>query len=947
MCSGQRLLYAEMLIIAFSLIICSAARQLLLDLASNAGINGLIVIPSVIHGASGSGKTLVLSSIIGEANIESGSVYVPKILATPTSTQWMIPGAIAFVAQTPWLENATIRDNILFGLPHQGRRYQEAIEASALPEDLAIFPDGDMTEVGARGINLSGGQRWRMSLARAFYSRASILILDDIFSAVDTHVGKHILEKGLTGSICHGRTRILATHHTALCFPKASYIVELRDGSNTNHINAHGRRKEYRRNSDDHIEDRDKDHAFLPVELSANTSSSSKSMDDQGAEHPSVQRNPSQDVGAREGHLSVPQCKNGQDPDQRTKIDEGNQAEIYSDPQKSPLKPRKFVEEEFREHGDVRWAIYRKYLGASGGLWLWLPALVAIAASQLAILGRGWWMKVWTGTDGQASDPSVGPSKLGFFLAVYIIISLAAALLEILKCYLVYIGGLRASETLFSDLINRVLHAQTRWLDTVPLGRVLNRFTADFNSVDSKVPAENHALLSAVMSLVCVFIAGLLLSPFMAGPYLVLLAMSVYYTVQYIGAARELRRLEATARSPILDLFGNSMLGLDTIRAFGRSGDFTARMYARIDDWSKSTWAFWLITQWMSFRMGLMGTLFTVNVAIAIVVSDRVDAPLAGFALIFALNYSKGMEDTIKRSAAFQFNMNAIERIVEFSDMEIEDQTGHEPPASWPSNGRVEFENLEVGYTAELPPVLREFSAQIEPHQRIGVVGRTGAGKSSLTLALFRCLEARKGSITIDGIDISTLKLKQLRSRMTLIPQDPVLFSGNVRSNLDPFGQYTDAELCESLRHVHLSGDEIKSGVSKATSTFLDIDSPVHDGGQNLSQGQRQLLCLARACLTKSKIMVLDEATSAVDMATDKLIQVSLREQFAESTLIVIAHRLRTVADFDRILVMSEGRVEEFGSPEELMKRQGAFYRMILSDCNTQDSRDEDGSNAI
>ncbi|KAK4694272.1 hypothetical protein P7C71_g3282, partial [Lecanoromycetidae sp. Uapishka_2] len=438
------------------------------------------------------------------------------------------------------------------------------------------------------------------------------------------------------------------------------------------------------------------------------------------------------------------------------------------------------------------------------------------------------------------------------------------------------------------------------------------------------------------MSLVIVFIAGLLLSPYMAIPYLVLLALCIYYTLQYIGAAREIRRLDATARSPILDLFGNSMLGLDTIRAFDKSRDYTARMYDRIDNWSQSTWAFWLITQWMSFRMGLMGTLFTVSVAVAIVLLQDVDASLAGFVLIFALNYSKGMEDTIKRSAKFQFNMNSIERIVEFSEIETEDQGGDDVPASWPSEGRIEIRNLEIGYAPDLPPVLHDFSLAIGPGQRVGVVGRTGAGKSSLTLALFRCLEARTGTIKIDGIDISYIKLEHLRSRMTLIPQDPVLFSGTVRSNLDPLNQFSDHELYESLRRVHLIGTPntsiaLAEGTETDSNPFANINSRIHQGGQNLSQGQRQLLCLARATLIKAKVLVLDEATSAVDMATDDLIQRSIREHFAQSTLIVIAHRLRTVADFDRIVVMSEGRIEEVGSPKELWDRRGTFWGMLSS----------------
>ena len=842
---------------------------------------------SVIHGASGSGKSLLLSAIVGEADIDRGEIIMPRS-KLPSATTWLIAGAIAFVAQTPWLENATIKSNILFGLPYRAKRYHESIEASALTADLAILPDGDMTEIGARGVNLSGGQRMRVSLARALYSRATILVLDDIFSSVDSHIALHIHERGLTGPICRGRTTILATHHINLCQHSAASVIYLEDGVATSEEKS----------------PLEADKLSLPRQNFEGEDAASL-VGLQGQMQQNEER--INDV-----------MKNGDPPAQ------------------------KFVADETRELGHVRWAIYRTYLRASGGFWLWIPAVVAIAASQLALLFRGWWMKLWTEvTDSSTSTPSSKSSRLSFFLIMYVLISFAAALLEILKCFIVYAGGLRASEKLFSGLIYRVLRARMRWIDTVPLGRIMNRFTADFNAVDSKVPAENHALLSAIMSLLCVFIAGLTLSPYMTIPYAILLSISIYYALQYVGSAREIRRLEATARSPILDLFGNSILGLDTIRAFGKVEDYTSRMFDHIDDWSKSTWAFWLVTQWMSFRMGLIGTFFVSSVAVAIVILRHVDASLAGFVLLLALNFSKGLEDAIRRSAAFQFNMNSIERIAEFTDMETEAQGGQEPPNSWPSNGRVNIENLDVGYTPELPLVLRDININIEPCERIGVVGRTGAGKSSLTLALFRFLEARSGRIKIDGIDIAQIKLQNLRQKMTLIPQDPVLSSGSIRESLDPFGQYTDEELHESLKRAHLNnptglGIDISAVPSQqqpspVRNIFKDLNFRINGGGQNLSQGQRQLMCLARACLTRSKIVVLDEATSAVDMATDELIQKSIRKHFSQSTMIVIAHRLRTVADFDKILVMSEGKVKEFGAPTELINRKGEFWSMVQS----------------
>lgn len=339
----------------------------------------------------------------------------------------------------------------------------------------------------------------------------------------------------------------------------------------------------------------------------------------------------------------------------------------------------------------------------------------------------------------------------------------------------------------------------------------------------------------------------------------------------------------------------------------------------------------------MSFRLNIIGAFFAIFVAVVIVSTD-IDAPLAGFALGFALQYTSAIIATISSYANLEMDMNAVERVIEYSRLPTEDQGGDSPPAAWPTEGRLKVDNLVSGYALDLPPVLRGLSFQVEKNQRVGVVGRTGAGKSSLTLALFRFLEARQGSIHIDGIDISKINLHDLRSRLAIIPQDPVLFSGTIRSNLDAFDEHSDAELRDALERVqlirgtgHLSLDGISEAPGNGTNTdiFNSLSSKISEGGLNLSQGQRQLLCLARAIVSRPKIMVLDEATSAVDMATDVLIQRSIREEFGDSTLLVIAHRLSTIADFDRILVMSEGQAIEYDSPRQLLLKQGLFWEMV------------------
>ena len=373
-------------------------------------------------------------------------------------------------------------------------------------------------------------------------------------------------------------------------------------------------------------------------------------------------------------------------------------------------------------------------------------------------------------------------------------------------------------------------------------------------------------------------------------------------------------------------------------------------MYSKIDNHSRAFWHMWLFNRWMGFRLNVIGAMFAVSVASIIVFTRSIDAALAGFALAFALQYTNAVIWVLRSYANLEMDMNSTERIIEYSRLATEDQSGAAAPAAWPTEGRLEVDGLVAGYASDLPPVLKGLSFTAGKGQRVGVVGRTGAGKSSLTLALFRFLEAREGSILIDGIDVSKIKLHDLRSRLAIIPQDPVLFSGTVRSNLDAFDEHTDAELRDALERVHLikatglasrdetpeasaSGSATPTVVATDTNTniFNSLSSRISEGGLNLSQGERQLLCLARAIVSRPKIMVLDEATSAVDMATDVLIQRSIREEFGDSTLLVIAHRLSTIADFDRILVMSDGRAVEFGSPKDLWEDKGVFYEMVGS----------------
>lgn len=473
--------------------------------------------------------------------------------------------------------------------------------------------------------------------------------------------------------------------------------------------------------------------------------------------------------------------------------------------------------------------------------------------------------------------------------------------------------------------------------------------------IDSRIGYELGFLVSQILDVCGIMVAGILVSPLVIVFASILLIICLKLSLTYLAGAREIKRLESTAKSPIFEQFGSSLAGLVTIRAFTKSEAFIDIIYGKINAHAQAWWTMWLFNRWLGIRMNLVGAIFSTLTASLVVFLPGISASLAGFALSFALQCNTAIAFALRQYANIELNMNATERVIEYSKIELENQGGADAPAAWPTEGRLEVNDLVVGYAPDLPPVLKGLSFTVEKNQRVGVVGRTGAGKSSLTLALFRFLEARQGQILIDGLDVSKIKLHDLRSRLAIIPQDPVLFSGTVRSNLDPFEEYTDTELNDALARVHLiAAEDDEATLTSQTATprhengiatpdtatmqqantnvFSSLSAPISEGGLNLSQGQRQLLCLARAIIARPKIMVLDEATSAVDMETDALIQQSIRAEFGRNatTLLVIAHRLSTIADFDRILVMDAGKAVEFGKPKDLMGIKDGVFKSLV-----------------
>ncbi|KAJ5482896.1 hypothetical protein N7539_006342 [Penicillium diatomitis] len=857
---------------------------------------------SLISGRTGSGKSLLLAAILGECDIITGQVMAPlqpqpeTLWRTYTdSGNWIVDSATAFVAQAPWIEAATIKQNILFGLPFREDRYMDVLYACALGKDLQTFPDGDRTEIGADGVNLSGGQKARISLARALYSRAGILVLDDIFSAVDVHTAQHLYEHALTGSLAVGRTRILATHHIGICLPQTERIVHLEGGA----------------------------VGFTGVATQLHASGMLDSL--------------------------LRSCKMDEEPDGKgdytlkdmpsfalEHLAESSQPTASPGEQFNGQTPRTFLQKERGKTDKSSLQLFIQYITASGSWWLWGLVATTSVTYMLLILARSWWLRVWSNHDTDAAsainEPGLAVENLKFYFGIYVAFAISEWLVGSMVNVFIFFPALRASERLFQQCLRGVLSAPLQWLDAVPVGQILNRFSADLNIIDSRICLSLIQMLAAGLESGSVIVAGAIVNPLSIVPIVPLASACVYYSRAYLVAAREMKRMENIARSPIYEKFNSSLTGLLTIRAYGKPHIYIEQMQHLVDGHARAYWHQWLLTRWLGTRINIIGAIFTTCVAVLVTSQNGADAAAAGFAIGFSIQLYSAITLLTQVYTSLELDLNSVDRVLEYSDVESERYEGIDPPAAWPTEGRLEIANLTVKYASDLPPVLRGLNINIKGNQRVGIVGRTGAGKSSLALALFRFLEASQGQILIDGIDIAKMTLTQLRSRLAIIPQNPVLFSGTVRSNLDPFQEHDDDELISALAQV-------KCPSSTAELPSSELDMPVSESGLNLSQGQRQLLCLARAIVSNPKVLILDEATSSVDNATDENIQQALRARFGRgsSTLLVIAHRLSTIADFDHILVLDRGMAVESGSPQELINIENGIFRAMIEKDSESD----------
>ncbi|CAI2173470.1 10812_t:CDS:10 [Funneliformis geosporum] len=786
---------------------------------------------SLVCGQKSSGKSLLLLSLLRETFILRGKILFPS-------------SSITYVPQQAWLENTTFRDNILFGEPFNDERYWKIVDSCCLTNDFENFDQADFTEYDEKNMVLSDEQKVRIALARALYSSADILLVDDCLSSLDKNTAHQIINNCFKGPLIHGRTVIMVTNYVRYFVDNAAYIAILGDGL----VQAKGSPKDLR------------------------------------------------EAGSLTEEVLGKEIKT--EPEH---IDKNDQNLVNQAIEKSVADKKNWAVEEARFQGKIQPGVYYFFFKSSG---------------------ETYWLKEWSEADEK-------PQR--YYIQIYALIALASAFFTIIRmAWQFFFVSLKGSKTLFSKLLNAILRAPLSFFDTAPLGRVMNRFSKDLGMIDQGLVTVISSFIGnaigAISVLVVVTVVTLIL-------YLIIGSM-------YINVSRELKRLQSITRSPVLSWYTETIAGITTIRAFNAE----QRYVKKLNTSNRTTYLLHMSNRWMSIRMGSIGAFASYLAGIFILRHyDRIGAGLAGFCLSYALGFVQIVFMLVKDYTIMETSLSSVERIKEYIEMPQEPPAvidNAHPPAAWPTNGKIEVSNLTVQYSPQFEPVLRDISFTVNEEEKIGIVGRTGSGKTTLANSFLRLTEATEGYIIIDGLDISNLGLEDLRSRLTIISQDPILFEGTIRSNLDIRCEYDDQDLWEALRRVHLV--HFEEGLTNdqviVVGPITSLEDPVNEGGNNFSRGQRQLLCLARALLRQSKIIIMDEATASIDPETENKIQETIKNEFTNATVLCISHRFKTIIDSDRIIVLNEGEIVEFDTPYRLINNMDSLFRNLCEQTGELES---------
>uniref|UniRef100_A0A8C7K0M5 ATP binding cassette subfamily C member 12 n=1 Tax=Oncorhynchus kisutch TaxID=8019 RepID=A0A8C7K0M5_ONCKI len=827
-----------------------------------------------ICGNVGSGKTSLISSILEQMHLQHGSVTAD--------------GEFAYVSQQAWIFHGTVQDNILMGEPFNQTRYDKVISACSLIPDLAILPYGDQTEIGERGLNLSGGQKQRISLARAVYSNKDIILLDDPLSAVDAHVGKHIFEECIKKTL-KGKSIILVTHQLQY-LEFCDEILVLESGK----IKESGTHK-----------------ALMKAKGRYAQMINNFQMENSQVRSPVI-------------HLVSEPIDTG-------KISRYPSLPLVSEPIDTESKDQ-LVTQEGSQEGSVAWRTYHQYCKAAGGYILLSLIIIIFICLVGTTAFSNWWLSYWLEQGSGVSllykqcnerNISLNPD-LSFYQMIYGLVVVAMLVFSFIKGYSFTKVTLHASSKLHDTMFRNILNSPMSFFDTTPTGRMVNRFSKDQDEVDTMLPFNMENFLQFCLMVTYTIVTISAVFP----PLLIAITLlgAIFTLILYIfqRSIREMKRMENVSRSPWISLTTSTIQGLTTIHAYNK------REFKEMSDNNSNHFLLFNCgTRWLSFWLDFLSASVTLLVSLCQITScDEVCC------LCFVLSVVQltGMlQYVVRLSTELEAKFLSVERLQEY----IEGCVSEAPrrvkdaliPEGWPHKGAISFKDYTMRYRANTPIVLDGLQLNIQPREKLGIVGRTGSGKSSLGVALFRLVEPAAGTIFIDGVDTSAIGLEDLRSKLSVIPQDPVLFIGTVRYNLDPFNNYSDEDIWSALDKTFM-----KHTISSLPEK---LQSEVVENGENFSVGERQLMCMARALLRNSKIILLDEATASIDSETDSLIQHTIRDAFQDCTMLTIAHRINTVLESDRILVMDAGRVVECDSPEVLMQRPDSQFAALLTAANT------------
>lgn len=871
-----------------------------------------------IVGKVGSGKSSIIQAILGDLYKLDGEVN--------------LHGKVAYVSQVPWIMNGTVKDNILFGHRYDPQFYQIVLKACALTVDLSILPKGDKTEVGEKGISLSGGQKARLSLARAVYARADVYLLDDPLSAVDEHVGKHLTDHVLgPNGLLKSKCKILATNN-----------IKVLSIADTLNLVSDGRLIEQGTYDDIMKQESSKIRQLIE--------SFGKKKDDSPTPTPSSQTDTNNEVEIKikDDDINLDDLDSECDLEVES-LRRASEASLVVDDEERQLGPPEEEEEdedtkarkEHLEQGKVKWEVYGEYAKACGPINVVIFLGFALG-SYLVNVASTFWLEHWSEINTKYGyNPNVGK-----YLGIYFLLGIGYSLASLIQnTYLWIFCTIQGSKKLHNSMAVSVLRAPMTFFETTPIGRVLNRFSNDIYKVDEVIGRVFNMFFSNSIK---VFLTIVVIS-FSTWPFLFLIlplgVLYIYYQQYYLRTSRELRRLDSVSRSPIFANFQESLTGVSTIRAYGKEERFKFLNQSRVDKNMSAYHPAINANRWLAVRLEFLGSIIILGAAglsILTLKSGHLTAGLVGLSVSYALQITQSLNWIVRMTVEVETNIVSVERVLEYSRLKSEAAEiipDHRPPQDWPQQGEIKFNDYSTKYRPELDLVLRNINLDIKPKEKIGIVGRTGAGKSSITLALFRIIEAFDGNINIDGIDTSSIGLYDLRHKLSIIPQDSQVFEGTIRSNLDPTDEYTDDQIWKALELSHLKDHVLKMHNQRETTEEEEEEEEengetnpllvkVSEGGANLSIGQRQLMCLGRVLLklNYSNILVLDEATAAVDVETDQILQETIRNEFKDKTIITIAHRLNTILDSDRILVLEKGQVAEFDTPSNLLKNKDSLF---------------------